>query len=285
MYTIVVPQDRNHKYQMFRYPAGEMQVRLGEPQEDLVAQELEGEGRFTVVANIRNGDDLMELAQLTDALRFATQGTEKSMRLVLPYLPYSRADRRFTQVDCFGLKVFGNIIDSLGYERVTTLDVHSMRSKSLVSNLVNDVGMNLIADALDKIDPYIVTTVGILLPDKGAQRYGIETILQCEKERNPVTGEILGFKVPPTESFQGCDSILVVDDICDGGGTFIGLAERLKAQGVSLPLYLYVTHGIFSKGTDELLKYYKGIFSSNSFTEQFKGVTRLEWDVTARQVH
>ena len=44
---------------------------------------------------------------------------------------------------------------------------------------------------------------------------------------------------------------LIVDDICDGGGTFIPLAKKLKNAGAKT-VTLYVTHGIFSKGLDPL---------------------------------
>lgn len=45
---------------------------------------------------------------------------------------------------------------------------------------------------------------------------------------------------------RGRTIALIVDDICDGGGTFVGLAKELRAAGATR-VYLYVTHGIFSK--------------------------------------
>lgn len=49
--------------------------------------------------------------------------------------------------------------------------------------------------------------------------------------------------------------ILVMDDICDGGATFISLAKEIKAHELynDQELWLYVTHGIFSKGKQTLL--------------------------------
>ena len=64
---------------------------------------------------------------------------------------------------------------------------------------------------------------------------------------------------------EGSD-ILIVDDICDGGRTFIGLAEELKKKNAG-DLYLFVTHGIFSQGFSELKKHFKKIFSTNSFND------------------
>jgi ribose-phosphate pyrophosphokinase len=42
-------------------------------------------------------------------------------------------------------------------------------------------------------------------------------------------------------------SVLIVDDICDGGRTFIEAAKLLYIEGVN-NVYLYVTHGLFTKG-------------------------------------
>jgi len=55
-----------------------------------------------------------------------------------------------------------------------------------------------------------------------------------------------------------------VDDICDGGGTFIGLAKALKQKNAG-NLYLAVSHGIFSKGFNELNKHFTKIFTTDSF--------------------
>lgn len=114
----------------------------------------------------------------------------------------------------------------------------------------------------------------VLYPDKGAaDRYVLPaeiacntasikvTVLKCEKKRDQATGKFLGFTVP--EEFPG-GPVLIVDDICDGGGTFTGIADAIAHHG--LDLNLYVTHGIFSKGTEELFKRFSRIFSTNSFS-------------------
>ncbi len=58
---------------------------------------------------------------------------------------------------------------------------------------------------------------------------------------------------------------LVVDDICDGGGTFLGLADKFWKQTSISTLDLYVTHGIFSKGVRELLRMYHNVYSTDSY--------------------
>ena len=59
---------------------------------------------------------------------------------------------------------------------------------------------------------------------------------------------------------------VIVDDICDGGGTFLGLATELKAKNAG-ELILIVTHGIFSKGLESLTSVFDKIYSTNSFSD------------------
>ena len=61
---------------------------------------------------------------------------------------------------------------------------------------------------------------------------------------------------------------MIVDDICDGGQTFIELAKALEKQGAH-QIFLYVTHGIFSKGLDTLKVYFSGVYCYHSLSNSF----------------
>ena len=256
-YTIRIPEDRGLKYDMFRYPAGETQVRLKD------SLDMQSFDEIRVIARIINGE-IMELALLTDAIQHSLQ-YPIPMTLVLPYLPYSRADRRFVEGDCFGLKAFGKVINNLCYNQVVTIDAHSKVAKRAITNLIDVDPFPLIREVIDIIQAQNLT---ILLPDEGAIRYNLggRHILRCEKDRDPVTGKLLGFKVPDKKSFGKSDKVLIVDDICDGGGTFIGIADKLfSLQDWTIPLFLYVTHGIFSKGFEDLRSRFDRIYTSDSY--------------------
>lgn len=75
-------------------------------------------------------------------------------------------------------------------------------------------------------------------------------VIECSKSRTVKTEKLSGFKVY-SDDLNG-KAYLIVDDICDGGGTFLVLSEELKAKNTG-KLYLVVSHGIFSKGFDKLL--------------------------------
>jgi len=98
--------------------------------------------------------------------------------------------------------------------------------------------------------------------------------LQMLKSRDTTNGGILNYELKADEQSRPllnsnpkkCE-ILIVDDICDGGGTFIKCAESLKKYlpDCNFEMDLYVTHGIFSKGTKELDKYFRNIYTFNHF--------------------
>jgi ribose-phosphate pyrophosphokinase len=243
--TIRYPEDEGKYFEMFRYPGGEVQVRLINTDYSFLTN-------VHVVARIKNGE-IMGLVQLTDAL---DRTTNADKTLILPYLPYSRADRSFTSGDCFGLSAFAAQINTLNYERVVTLDAHSEVAAGLIWNLINVSPRPIIDAVMEQLQ-----SVTVLLPDQGANRYNLSAE-QAYKHRDPATGRLDGFIVPGKAAFEDARSILIVDDICDGGGTFIGIAEQLADYGK--PLYLYVTHGIFSKGLAQLGKYFKRIYTTDS---------------------
>jgi ribose-phosphate pyrophosphokinase len=62
---------------------------------------------------------------------------------------------------------------------------------------------------------------------------------------------------------------VIVDDICDGGRTFLEIAKTIRSErNISiLKIYLVVTHGIFSAGFDELKKHFDGIYCTNSVSD------------------
>jgi len=262
---IRIPEDEGIFYQRITYPAGEQQVRLIN-----FVNEISIAKRIDVWARAASAENLMTLVLLTDALHEINRRAR--MDLWLAYLPYGRADRRFTVGDCFGLRAFGNIIDSLGYGKVHTLDVHSTAARSEIANLLNHAPDAMIQTVANELGG-----ATYLAPDYGARtRYGIS--LYCKKHRDASTGRITRIEVPAENVMMlpKGSRVLVVDDICDGGATFEMLADELK--GRDLKLYLWVTHGIFSKGTAELKRRYRKIFCSDSLpAREGEQVTRIAW--------
>ena len=122
-----------------------------------------------------------------------------------------------------------------------------------------------------KVIQLIAAPVQLVAPDGGALKkiyklseyLGGINVVECSKRRDVKTGKLSSFEVFAAEDLEGKD-FLVVDDICDGGGTFLGLAQQLRKHNAGR-LYLAVSHGIFSQGVEELAQYYEKIFTTDAF--------------------
>lgn len=185
--------------------------------------------------------ELLHLAQLKTLL----DHFNCSSRLHIPYLPYARQDKDISNEATFALHSFMDLLNSLCFEAVTSFDAHSSVSKGIF-NFVNIDPILSIKDAMNDARPDCV-----VFPDKGAMdRYkivGIENVF-AQKTRDQSTGEITGTFI--TESVKG-KKCLIIDDLCDGGMTFIKLSQLLIANG-AIEVDLYVSHGLFTKGIQVL---------------------------------
>jgi ribose-phosphate pyrophosphokinase len=258
--------DFNRLFDVTQYPAGERHVTL----------------KFTAVnydmilMDCRNFDDLGLLVTADNILK---RNNRFDIKWVIPYFPFGRHDRRNHKKDGFELGVALEMIKDID---VITMDPHSYMTEQLKyipqKTIVHSY-MEWRADWRD-INPVIV------IPDQGATkkaftwmgRYGFDYV-QGVKYRDVQTGELSGFGV--TEGSIGIDEIinrncLIVDDICDGGGTFLGLGQVLQSHGIQ-SVDLAVTHGLFTKGVDNLLSMFDEIWTIGNLgnipeTEGFNSV-------------
>lgn len=160
--------------------------------------------------------------------------------LEMPYIPHARQDRCKHEEDMFTLKYFAEIINSLDFDSVWVLDPHSSVSEALFDRVVVKSPEKYIKTAIEKCNPDL-----IFYPDEGAmKRYSSMAPMEYAfgvKRRDWKTGRIEGLDViGDAEKIKG-KNILIVDDICSRGGTFIHSAKKLKECGAN-KIFLYVTH-------------------------------------------
>lgn len=223
------------EYETFIFSGGELHIKI---HDNYTCDEV------TIEAFIKCSDDLMLLLLATDALK---RKGYIDIILKMPYVPYARQDRIINEGEAFSLEVFAGIINSQEYKKVYVLDPHSEATTILINNSVNINVMKYIK----KIP--VNGKTAIISPDKGAKHrcksiagnLGLP-VVNCSKKRNK-QGSIVKTEIK-RESFNRCDC-LIIDDICDGGRTFIEIAKILKERGAS-SIRLYVSHGIFSKGLE-----------------------------------
>lgn len=241
-----------------RFPGGEIHATL------------ENENDNFIFAPIRNSEDVMKLLMVTDAFKRNFGYTPK---LYLPYIPYARQDRVANQGEALSVKVFADLINTQNYPEITVLDPHSDVASALFNNIkIQHINDKFLSNLFHNCHGHYYKDFIVIAPDAGAYKKLSKLIkevpvIQCTKERDTKTGKLSNLKIHTDIDLIGKE-LLVVDDICDGGGTFILLANELKKKGINNPITLYVSHGIFSKGLDELKIYYKNIYTTTSFTRK-----------------
>ena len=252
---------------MFVFSAGEIQVKLKFP-----FHKVDKNEPFDIRAYIFDAKGIVELLMISDALYRAHPETPQ--HLILPYLPYSRQDRVCADGEAFGLDVMLRMLALAHFTTITTYDAHSavaLNSFLAIKNVTAEHFVSKIA-GVEKF-------THIVAPDKGgyeraercADLLGIPMLIG-KKKRDPNTGEITGTSVHldnaamDSVGYLGDSKLLIVDDIIDGGRTFIELAKvinpLLSEKG---RLELFATHGIFSKGRKIVEEHFDYIYVANDF--------------------
>ena len=253
------PGQKEIDFKSFIFSGGEPHIKIN--------PDFDVNQKITITHRLNSFNDFGLLCLAVDALR---RMDVKVIDLFIPYFPAARQDRVMIKGEPLSVKVYADIINAMQLNKVSVFDAHSEVTPALVNN--SDVIPNHIF--IQKVIKTIGSNVKLISPDGGALKKiykvseflgGVE-VVECSKSRDVKTGRLSGFKVYE-DDLQGMDC-LIVDDICDGGGTFVGLAEELKKKNAG-KLYLAVSHGIFNKGF-EVLDCFDKIFTTNSFKD-FEG--------------
>lgn len=204
--------------------------------------------------NYENNEELLAVYFLTKHVR--KEGYQKII-LDMPYIPNARQDRVQNDDDVFTLKYFAELINSLGFMEVRVLDAHSNVSLALIDNVKLLSPKPYIEKIIDKIKAERKNAPLMFYPDEGAgKRYGgMISLPYCFgiKKRDWDTGMIKELEVTgETERISGSD-VLIVDDICSFGGTFLHSVIKLHELGAA-NIYLFVSHCETSVLNGELIK-------------------------------
>lgn len=242
--------------------------------------------KVQIKSRLNNFQDLELIIAATKSLR--NLGV-KEIHLYTPYFLGSRSDRQFEEGSNNYLRdVICPIINSLEFESVTVLDPHSDVLEACLNNFKKESNLELLNFTLERLFggnfKYSAeklqkkfNNVILVSPDAGASKkiYKIAEqigykgdIITCSKDRD-IEGKLTRTVVPGHEI--KAQDYIIIDDICDGGATFINIAKELQRKWKGLnhtpKIYLVVTHGIFSKGFEELSKYFDGIYCTNSYKD------------------
>ena len=192
--------------------------------------------------NYENNEELLAVYFLTKHIKAAGYN---NLILDMPYIPNARQDRVRTPEDVFTLKYFAELINSLGFQEVRVLDAHSNVSLALIDRVKQYTPQKYIERVIEKIEHEAGKKPLMFYPDEGAgKRYGgMIALPYCFgiKKRDWSSGEIKGLSVAGETELIAGSNILIVDDICSYGGTFLYSAKALAELGAAR-IDLFVTH-------------------------------------------
>lgn len=263
------------------FPDGQTHIDLG--------YKVKSEYTMDILCKIRSPEELFKLLMLGNIL----DANDVKSRLHIKYLMGARMDRAINRNQPFTLKLVCDLINN-GFPNspVRVFCPHSEAVSLLLKNYKHDDQQerNFYYRVFERVIPegsliehydaasdasYNTGGLSIILPDAGAGKRWHNnfagyfdftfnkhevSVVECSKKRDMNTGKLSGFSVPEEVN----DTCLILDDLCDGGRTFIGLAEKLREQGAKA-VHLAVCHGIFSHGYD--LEGIDQIYTTTSFAE------------------
>lgn len=284
MITYLIDHTTTHVRQWF-FPDGCVGTNINVGQEPIDC------GRFDIVVTVKFGgfdqsgeapyrkysinDDIMALAFTVDALK--RQYPLATLHLDMPYVPYARQDRVCSPGEAHQLKVIAQMINGMGFATMTSVDAHSTVSDGVFDRFYT----------LDQIDVFSKiksdwSDFYIVAPDQGATKkaeafakaVNAAGVITCAKVREMSTGRILGLRV--LDEIKEGANYLVLDDLCDGGRTFIEVAKCLILRTEIGSLELAVTHGLFSKGVGVVKDFYDEIYTTDSVISDKTGAKVLD---------
>ena len=251
--NLVHLEDSDIKYSISRFPDGEVQISLGD---------FSHKEQIQVKCRITNAEDLFILMQVLDIL----DRHEVSYVLSIYYLMGMRMDRVMDFNRPFTLKIVLNSLKNCNADNIKILEPHSdayydyrFGGKFTELYIENSPSNN------------VWNGFQMVLPDAGAkERYDFQyvgTALTCSKVRDLTTGKILEIKIDNPEAISD-KPLLILDDLCDGGGTFCGIAKAFNSLGISKErLNIAVTHMVNPKGIKNLSENFNHVWFTNSYED------------------
>ena len=220
-----------------RFADNEIFVRINE--------NVRGEDVFIIQStSYPANDNLMELLICVDAL---TRASAKRITAVIPYFGYARQDRKTDGRTPISAKLVANLISTAGADRVLTMDLHAGQIQGFfdvpTDNLIaapvieDDIRVRYNGDDLMIVSPDVG---GVVRARSLANRLGVDLAIVDKRREKAGVSEVMNI-IGDVEG-RRC---VMVDDICDSGGTLCNAAKALKDKG-AVSVSAYVTHGVLS---------------------------------------
>lgn len=217
--------------QRFGAPIGKINIQKfsdGEIQ-PVFLESIRGDFVFLVASTFAPADNLMELLLMIDA---AKRASAYKIIAVIPYYGYARQDRKDKPRVAIGSKLVSTLLEASGANRVITMDLHAPQIQAFFDIPVDHLDSSAIF--IPYIEQLKLENLIFAAPDVGstnrvreiASYFNCEMVI-CDKHRKRAN-EIASMVV--IGDVAGKDVVLI-DDICDTGGTLAKSAGLLKEKG------------------------------------------------------
>ena len=238
---------------------------------------------------INSYEDLWTLTQIKDVYDY----NGKPLSVTIPCLLDAQADRRFERNQSHNLKLVLYQLARLNFENITIFHPHNYEVVESILNRVNilDNGyfieqvinrIGLMNQVVEGVRADIGNTV-LMSTDAG----GFKPLMKladkiqwkgetfsASKSRKYEDGKSILTQQIDRQDFGGKD-ILIIDDICVKGGTFVGLAKMLKERNVG-KLYLAISHLTVTAPNKELFELFDTVYTTTSKGLNYGDVKNLK---------
>lgn len=216
----------------------------------------DGEFNFQILENVRGSDvfivqptcpptdgHLMELLIMIDTF---VRASAERVTAVVPYFGYARSDKKDRPRVPIAAKLVANLITTAGANRILTIDLHASQIQGFFDIPVDHLYAAPVVVDYFRANP--IDNLIVVAPDTGgaerARAYAKRLdagLALCDKRRERAN-EADVMNVVGDVSGKNC---LIIDDMCDTGGTICKVAEALRKAG-AVDIYAFFTHGVLS---------------------------------------
>ena len=228
-------------------------------------KELDRKECYLVIISINNPTKLYILGLVCDILN--RHGV--TFEVHITYLMSARMDRVMDFKRPYSLKVICSILEAFNNDTLFVLEPHSSKLTEINRNIIDEhICSEIIFNLFNKVNTVFIN------PDEGAfhrNSFNMPKYITFDKVRDLSTGNIIGHDINPKlsniTSIPKEDALVVVDDLCDGGRTFVSIANKLKEIAPDNKRYIYVTHMVNPLGIKNLSENYDIVYFTDSYKD------------------
>lgn len=267
--NLAYPEKGDVSFKVNNFPDGDIRVDF---------EDLDRKSEYHILCRISSFYDFAVLAHTMDVLN----RNEVIYSTYISYLLGGRMDRVIDINKSFSLKVYLNVFNAINNHSgaVYVLDPHSEVTDRLFG-IANFTGESYFTSKVLDSDYDL-----IIFPDEGAyNRYtkfgsfmGVSTVV-AKKLRSIEDGSIVSYKIDTPDFIENAKNICVIDDLCDGGRTFLLLADYINSVNPDAVKDLYITHSVNDAGLERVANVYDTVFTTNSYKDRISTENVVVCDV------